>query len=158
MKIRIAIAALLIASFLGFGFVRAVYAASVCAPIDTESDKEVHQCSGAYDVDAAAPMGGFLWVTSVKDYANLPNLPNTDFLGNAINVWVVDMNGAAVSPVHLEVCIADASSSGNVYMWSGSTSSLYSVKNAGSWMALPTFHLPGWDCASSAFPGVFSAN
>jgi hypothetical protein len=157
MKTRIAIAALLVASLLGFGFVRAVSAASVCPSIDLESDKEVHQCSSSYVVDAAVPMGGFLWVTPVKDYANLPNVPNTDFLGPAVTLTVVDWNGVAQSSAHLEVCLADSSSTGNVFMWSGS-GSIYSSKNTGSWWALPTYHLPGWDCASSAMPGTFSIN
>jgi len=158
MKARVVISALLIASMLGFGLVSAVGAASSCAAIDLESDKEVHQCSSSFDVDAAVPMGGYLWVTSVKDYANLPSVPNTDFLGPAIKVWVVDANGAPVTPLHLEICLADGSSTGNVFMWSGSLSALYSPNESGMWVALPTYHLPGWDCAASGFPGVYSIN
>ena len=156
-KIRVAIAALLVASFFGFGFSRSALAASTCPTIDSEHDKEVTQCSSSFVVDAAAPMGGFLWVTPVKDYTTLPNIPNTDFLGPAITVTVVNSSGVAQSPVHLEVCLADSSSSGNVFMWTGS-GSLYAAHPTGSWMAVPTFHLAGWDCTASSLPGTFSIN
>jgi hypothetical protein len=36
--------------------------------------------------------------------------------------------------------------SGNVFMWSG------------GWVALSTYHLPGWDCAATSFTGTYSHN
>jgi hypothetical protein len=152
MKLRIAISALLVASLLGFGFSYAVSAASSCPAIDQETDKEVHQCTSSWVVDAAVPLGGFLWVKSVPTSWNLPNAPEVNFLGAAQTISVVNAAGVAQTSVHLEVCLADTSSSGNVYWWSGSSPA------SGSWWALPTYHLPGWDCAASSFPGTYTAN
>jgi hypothetical protein len=153
MKLRIAISALLVASLLGFGFSYAVSAASSCPTIDQETDKEVHQCSSSYVVDAAVPLGGFLMVRPVPAFWHLPNAPEVNFLGDAQTVSVTDANGLYQTSAHLEVCIADDTSSGNVYWWSSGSST-----QAGSWVLLATYHLPGWDCAASSFPGTYTAN
>ena len=146
MKIRIAIAALVAASLADFGFSRSV-AAATCPSIDNETDKEVHQCASNYVVDAALPMGDYLWVLPVKGDANLPNLPRSQDAGPAITLSVVDWKHNPVSSVHMEVCLADSSASGNVFMW-----------NSRGWMALPTYHLPGWDCVATGFRGTYSHN
>jgi hypothetical protein len=145
MKIRIAIAALVAASLADFGFSRSVTAAT-CPSIDNETDKEVHQCASNYVVDAALPMGDYLWVLPVKGDANLPNLPRSQDAGPAITLSVVDWQHNPVSSVHMEVCLADSSATGNVFMWSG------------GWVALPTYHLPGWDCTATGLPGTYSHN
>jgi hypothetical protein len=146
MKVRVAIVALLVASLLGFGFSRSVSAASTCPWIDNETDKEVHQCASNYVVDAALPMGDYLWVLPVKGDANLPNLPRSQDAGPAITLSVVDWQHNPVSAVHMEVCLADSIASGNVFMWSG------------GWVALSTYHLPGWDCAATSLTGTYSHN
>ena len=148
MKFRVALSALLVASLFGFAFSWSVLAAG-CPSIDNESDKEVHQCSSSYVVDAAVPMGGFLWVTPVKSYTTLPNPPRVDFLGPAVTLSVVDSSGMAVSSVHMELCLSDTSSTGNVFMWSGA-GPLYSATPVGMWVYVPTYHLSGWDCAAAA--------
>jgi hypothetical protein len=136
---------------LGFGLSYAVSAASSCPSIDPETDKEVHQCSSSYVVDATVPLGSSLTVRPVPSSWNLPHAPEVDFLGNAETIAVTNANGLYQTSVHLEVCIADDTSSGNVYWWSGSP-------KTGSWVLLGTYHLPGWDCAASSLPGTFTAN
>jgi hypothetical protein len=153
MKLRIAISALLVASMLGFGLSYAVSAASSCPSIDVETDKEVHQCSASYVVDAVVPLGGSLMVRPVPAFWHLPNAPEVGFLGNAQTISVTDVNGLYQPAVHLEVCIADDTTSGNVYWWSAGSST-----KPGSWVLLATYHLPGWDCAASSLPGTYTAN
>ena len=152
MKIRVAIAALLVASLFGFGFSRSVAADSPCPTIDPETDKEVHQCNANYVVDAQLPAGDFLKVDSVTSDNTLPLPHNSEFTRPIFTLFVT------TSYVHMEVCITDGSSSGNVFFWSGSGPVYGDTAATGQWVALPTYHLPGWDCAGTIWPGTYTIN
>jgi hypothetical protein len=157
MKIRIASAAFLIASLAGFAL-NGSAAALTCSNVDGEGDREVSQCSSSYIVDAAVPAGYFLWVSPVSADTSLPNPPMSSVLGDVFSISIKDASGNLLSkPAQIELCLKDPSSSGNVYMWGGSAP-LYDVIQTGSWWYLPTYHQPGWDCATTTSQGVFGSN
>jgi hypothetical protein len=160
MKIRMAIAAVFVASVAASGFGSSALAGA-CTPLGNNTGGPVASgCTDEVTVEASL-RGGDVWLTPVKDFTTLPNAPEVDFLGPATTVAFTDANGNYVSTALFEICISDDTQSGNVYMWvpaSGSPASLYDPNLSGSWWALPTFHLPGFDCANSWMPGTFTRN
>ena len=161
MKVRISIAAVLLASIAGLGFSLPAFAARSCLPIDGENgEREVVACTSAYSVDASVPLGGSVVVTPVNDYTTLPNPPKVDFLDLAITVSVLNSSGMSVNTAQMEICFADASATGNVYLWNPTSSSetLYSAKLTGMWQYVSTFHPAGMDCVQTELAGTYTIN
>jgi hypothetical protein len=147
MKLRITIAALLIAGLAAFAFIGTASANS-CASIGLNgSENQMTACTSAVTVDAAVPLGGSVSIAAEPTDTLLPNAPGVNFLGDAVTVSVMNASEVPQSTALLEICFNDPSASGNVYSWSGS-----------AWVRLPTFYLPGMDCANSWTVGTFTRN
>ena len=159
MKARIAIAAVLLASLVGFGFGAAVLAAPASPFTGVSGPRESITVDTNYAVDAMVPDGGSAVITSVPADNSLPNLPNYQYIGDAMTVTILDKNGVVVDSAPMTVCFATPND-GDISIWvpGSSTDTLFSVVQRGHWVYVPTTHMASWVCAQTTLPGTYSSN
>ncbi len=122
----------------------------VCTQLPNDTAHHVTvSCVIGVTADIQAPRGDMASITSVSDTTTLPDPPYVNFLGDAVTLSVTDPTGASVAYVPGEICFADPSESGNVFMW---------VPANSAWMYISTVHITGMDCGWFWTPGIYTRN